>query len=277
MIEELFLSDDVNWEEEDEIVEDSGKVRFAKARLYYPLNVDRFVKVSDGGVFTLPGVFYDEFDSATQTSQRVGLKEFRGMKLNPKSKFAMALLVFEFDDQHGKPYQRHLKMGLWSEKNDEGEKRPNLWNEHQKAEIAKLTSKQRNDLVDAARKDTWVYISYQETATGYTFEFDPKSYASDIKVYKDVAEWQQANEAHFAQFNQNGQTPSSYYPDDWGNAIEDMINHGKTLDHSDHTKLAEELQLLVNGQPAQTADGENCNVRRILAEVMDCPEPMVKI
>lgn len=283
MTEELYLDENINWDEPDEIVEDGGKIRFARARLYYPLRVDRFVKVADGGVFTLPGVFYDQFDQNTQTSERVGLKEFRGMKINPKSKFAMVLLVFEFDDQHGKPYQRHLKMGLWQEKDDDGNVRPNLWNEFQKAEIAKLTAGERNALVEAARKDTWVYVSYQEQATNYTYEYDLKTYAADIKVYKSEAEWQAANEAHFAQFGQNGQTSASYYPDAWDNPqtnnVNAMLDYGRELvkEGIDDKLLVIKLELLADGQPVETAAGKPCNIRRIVSEIRDCPEDMVKI
>lgn len=277
MTEPLYqVPDDAKWEEDDQILEDQRK--FAKARLYYPLRVDRF---QTGQKFTLPGVFYDEFDDATQTSERIGLKEFGpAMTLNPKAKWELAILVTEEFDKNGKPYQRQLKMPVNFNETDQdsGEKHPNLWFDFQRAEVSKLSSKDRVALGEAGAYNEWVYIAYDKTPTGYTGQYDPKSYVANIATYKNEAEWRAENDAHYAQ-SQNGQTPAtSHYPDGWGNAIEDMLNYGKNdLDHSDHAKLAEELQLVVDGQPAPTADGTPCDVKRILAEVLGCSEEMVKI
>lgn len=279
MTEPLYqVPDDAKWEEDDQILEE-GQRKFAKARLYYPLRVDRF---QTGQKFTLPGVFYDEFDDATQTSERIGLKEFGpAMTLNPKAKWELAILVTEEFDKNGKPYQRQLKMPVNFNETDQdsGEKHPNLWFDFQRAEVSKLSSKDRVALGKAGAYNKWVYIAYDKTPTGYTGQYDPKSYVANIATYKNEAEWQAANEAHFAQF-QNGQTPAtSHYPDDWRD-VEAMIKWGKEMadkyGKNNYPRIAVQTQLVENGVIAKTANGQECDVNAIVNEMLmvDIPPEM---
>ncbi len=258
------------WDEDEQPVESGGNTRFAKARLYYPLHVNRY---ETSQCFTLPGVMYDEYDEMTKSSTRQGLKEFRGMTLAKKGKFYLVLLVLESRDKNGDWFQRHIQFNNWIEKDEDGQLEGNAWFEFQLAEMNKLPETNRNALTSAAKKDNWTHIQYVEAETGYTGTYEIKKYLTEISFFKNVAEWSKAEETHFAQFSDNGTDPGSFhYPVVWygQTSPEAMINHGRTLLAMSDEELASELQIV-----GETQDGQPVNVAKILAEVRDIPQEMV--
>ncbi len=258
------------WDEDEQPVESSSNVRFAKARLYYPLYINRY---ETSQYFTLPGVMYDEYNEMTKSSTRQGLKEFRGMTLAKSGKFYLALLVLESRDKYGNWFQRHIQFNNWKDKDDEGQPEGNAWFEFQKAEMNKLSKANRNALTDAVKKESWALIQYVDADTGYTGTYEIKKYLTDISFHKSEAEWSKAEEAHFAQFSDNGTGPgSSHYPKIWygQTSPEEMIKHGRGLLTMSDEELAGELQIV-----GETQDGQPVDVSKIIAEVRDIPQEMV--
>ncbi len=267
MTNEQELLGDPLWDEEEKAVESGGNIRFAKARLYYPLYINRY---ETGKYFTLPGVMYDEYNEMTKSSTRQGLKEFRGMTLTKGGIFYLALLVLESKDKDGNWFQRHIQFNNWIDKDNEGQLEGNAWLDFQKDEMAKLTAKQRQSLLDAAKTNSWVFIRYVDTETGYKGTFEIKKYLTEISFFKNVTEWSKGSEAHFAQFD-NGTGPE-HYPAIWYGQTnpEEMINHGRTQLAMSDEELATELQIV-----GETQDGLPVDVAKIIAEVRDIPEEMV--
>lgn len=81
--------------------------------------------------------------------------------------------------------------------------------------------------------------------------------------------------------SENG-TAVSHYPASWvKSGLDDMLEYVKTnpdLDRSNHKAFAVNIGLLdENGQPAKTSNDKPCDVAKILSEVLNIPEPMIKL
>jgi len=267
-----YLDSDPKWNEKEEAVEGGSKTRFAKIRLFYPLHVNRF---TTGEHFTLPDVFYDEYDEDAKVSTRIGPKEFRGMTLAKSGKFHMALVVLEMQNKDGQWYQRQTQFSNWKDKDATG----CAWLDLQKAEMEKLAVIDRNALVQTGKDNSWVFVQYNEADTGYEGQYEIKKYLTDIVVFENEKKWQEAQANFQAQFSDNNVDPTnSLYPARWYKETtpDEMIAYARTieLDYNDNESLAEQLQLTDNGKIALTQDGKEVDVEAIIAEVRDIPEEM---
>jgi hypothetical protein len=279
MSDKNLMQQDYDWNEEEKVVESSGNTRFAKARLYV-LPVNRFV---GGEHFTLPGVFQDDYDEGTQTSSRVGPKEFRGMTLSDKhTKWTFYPLVLETQNSKQQWFQRIIGFGNWKDKDDTG----CAWLEFQKGELLSLPDKDKNALMNAARDsfknpDAWTYIRYTEGETGYTGQYEIKKYLTDIAVYSDEAQWQKESVEFFAQFS-NGDTAvgNDHYPATWKTDIQGMIDHIKQLKEQGQSDLEiakAALLLDADSGPVVSIKGDNVDAAAVLGEILNVPAPTIKL
>ncbi len=264
---EDFLIGDPKWDEEEEAVEGGGNTNFAKARLYYPLYVNRF---KTGEHFALPGVFYDKYDETTKVSSRIGPKEFRGMTLSKGGKYYMALVVLEMQNKEHQWYQRQIQFCNWKDKDSSG----CAWLAFQKEEMRQLSDSDQTVLIQAARDNSWTFIQYVEAETGYTGQYEIKKYLTDIVVFKSEKEWQEAETAFRSQFSDDGVSsdPTTLiYPASWDigdTTPEGMIAHGRTLEKGmSDENLAKELRIKVDGKSALTQDVKSVNVAALIAEI----------
>lgn len=264
-----FLDSNPKWNETEEAVEGGGKTKFAKMRLFYPLPVNRFVT---GEHFTLPDVFYDEYDEDAKVSTRIGIKEFRGMTLAKGSKFHMALVVLEMQNKELQWYQRQTQFGNWKDKDDDGNLLGCAWLEFQKAEMEKLAEADRNALVQTGKDNSWAFVQYNEADTGYEGQYEIKKYLTDIVVFENEEKWQAAQDNFQAQFSDNNVGPkNSPYPAVWhkDTTVEKMFVYARKsaqLVLSDED-LAVRLQLKDGDKIALTEDGKEVDVDAIIAEV----------
>lgn len=254
------------WEDDEKAIESGGITKFAKARLYYPLYVNRFVS---GEHFTLPGVFYDEYDEDTKVSTRIGEKEFRGMTLSENSKYHLALVVLESKNKEDEWYQRQIQFNNWKDKDEEtGDYLGCAWLDFQKQEMLQLSTSDRAALVEAAKNNAWAFIQYTEAETGYTGQYEIKKYLSDIAVFKSEKEWADAEDTFRSQFSDNDTPSDSSHPVAWEGdgganlkwAIDQTKEHGWKP-----AKIIEELEL----KGAKTPNGEPVDVNAIVSEVLE--------
>ena len=117
----------------------------------------------------------------------------------------------------------------------------------------------------------WVYASYIETETGYDKGRELRHYLKDITIFSTKEEWEAAR-------SENGKVSTApsfgHYPKAWESDptalqtyIKDAAAGGKS-----HQQIVAEGMIegeAINGQPV--------NVRALLAEVLNVPEPMVKL
>lgn len=265
-----YLDSNPKWDEKEEAVEGGGKTKFAKMRMYYPLHVNRF---KTGEFFTLPDVFYDEFDEDTKISTRIGIKEFRGMTLAKSGKYHMALVVLEMQNKHQQWYQKQIQFGNWKDKDEDTKELLGCaWLEFQKAEMEKLSPSDRNAPVQAAKDNSWTFIQYNEADTGYEGTYEIKKYLTDIVVFKNEKEWQVAQAEFQAQFSESDASANSHYPADWYDSTksppvtpESVISWARepSQDALKVDVLAKRLQLSTSLTPG----GKKVDVDAIMAEI----------
>ena len=264
------------WEDDEQAIEGSGNTKFAKARFYYPLHVNRFV---GGEHFTLPGVFYDEYDEDTKVSTRIGQKEFRGMTLSENSKYHLALVVLESKNKEGQWYQRQIQFGNWKDKDEEtGDYLGCAWLDFQKKEMLQLSVGDRAALIEAATNNSWAFIQYTEAETGYTGQYEIKKYLTDIVVFKNEKEWGETEKTFRSQFSDNDTPSDSPYPVGWGDSegIEKNLVWAKK--EAIEKKWTDELAVAGMGiAGTKTPNGNPVNVKWLVSEVLNKPEAMVNL
>lgn len=234
LLDEAF--DDYSWDDTPvETEAGGGKIHFAKLRVLPPVNVIPF---QAGEFFTLPGVFNDAFDEATQTSSRQGLKEFRGMKKGRTEKgHKLYILVAEKESKDGNPYQIIKRFNSWKAKGETVHE----WSDKQWPALLKIDARfkaavKKTGFVSPDSPEAWVYAKFSQDVTGNTWkngngvEMD-RHYWTDFTIYASREEWKAAQDAHFAQFQdsqpaQNQDT--SHYPAAWGANVEVMLNNLNT-------------------------------------------------
>lgn len=268
---EEYLLNDVPWDDEEAIVDrepesgGDGKKHFGFLRLY-PLKVTK--SFTKGDFVTIPGVVGGDYNEKDNEGN---------MKLKGWTKGGhqyLFVLVGTKERQDGSTYQavKQLPSKL-QRKGDVHE-----WADIVLPALKKLSNADRSKLSNEG-----VWAEWSDVGTGRKFKPDDGEEKEvmtwgSFKVYADKAAMKVAEKEFFSQFGENGNNATSIYPASWDGSVDDMIAHAKANpDKLDHAGLAEQLMLTVDGVPANTANGEEVNVKLVLSRVLDVPEPMIKL
>lgn len=200
----------------EEVVVGGEKTIFAKVR-FFQLFVNPF---AGGERFTLPGVKAVEFEEDTNTSIALdSLHQFYGKPVKA-SKYRLHIFVEWRLNIAKEWYQRRPSIfkgwgdrckrckgtGLFNDVScQECDGRGSnviAWNLFQYPELLKLTKVTRQRLMKSSKEP--LYISYIEADTDLKGQYDMKKYRTEIKLFSNQNDWEEANEAHFGQFNDTG-------------------------------------------------------------------------
>jgi hypothetical protein len=228
LLDEAF--DDYSWGDKPQETDVSGgKIHFAKLRVVPPINI---VPFQSGEHFTIPGVFNDAFDEATQTSSRQGLKEFRGMKKGRTSKgHKLYILVAEKETKDSNSYQIIKRFNSWKTRDETVFE----WGDRQWPALLKIDAQYRERVkktgfVSPDSPEAWVYAKFAQEATGNTWTNNEgqeieRHFWTDFVIYPDRDTWKKASDEYFAQFQTQDvvENVGRHYPAAWGDNVQTML------------------------------------------------------
>lgn len=234
-----------------------------------------------GTSFTLPGIFDDKFDEATNLSSRQGLYAFKGWRpgKSPKGQVYFNILVRKKFTQVGASYQKVARFVSFEK----------AWKDEQWPAIAKLDSASMTILVSTGKvllnlakqgkgseeiennSACWAWARTSNAQSEETFKANDgstahKAYWHEWQVFKDKAEYDKASEEYFAQFGgkgaSNGSTvDESNFPLTWkgqdGQLLYKMIRDGLAANKTP-LAIAQEVSCLQQpgNKPGVRLDGE---------------------
>ena len=269
--ENYLLTDDFSWDDEanvDRTPPPAGKHHFAHLKLYA---ADVTKSYTAGDFVTISGVVGGQFNDKDDA----GNMQFKGWKAGGKNK--LFVLVATKQDQQGQNYQ--IVKQYPNQRFGKGEKL-HLWGDLVLPALKKIPDAQRKKLMSIG-----LYVEFDELATGEVFESDEGkkdiNYWGNYKVHPDQATLKAAEEEFFNRVTTGGNTTSTstnHYPTTWKSDVQGMLDYGKQLNGEGKSprEIAEAILLVKDGKPVEAISGGEVNVKQVLSEVLNVPEPMVE-
>lgn len=273
MTDEYLLNEDFEWDSEDNVDRTpppAGKHHFAHLRLH---GVEVTKSYTAGNYVTIPSVVGGQFNDKDDA----GNMQFKGWKAGGKNK--LFVLVATKQNQQGQSYQI---VKQYSNQRFGRDEKLHLWGDLVLPALKKIPDAQRKKIMS-----TGLYVEFDELPTGDVFESDEGkkdiNYWGNYKVHPDQATLKAAETEFFNRVTTAGSnttsTSTDHYPATWKSDIQGMITYGKQL-HSEEKspkEIAKAILLVKDGKPVEAIGSGEVNVKQVLSEVLDIPEPMIDL
>jgi hypothetical protein len=276
MSDDFLLNQDFDWEAEDNIdltPPPSGKHQVAKLQLHVVAVTKSFIS---GDFVSIPGVRGGQYDEQDED----GNKMLKGWKKGGKHK--LFVLVATKWDKEGNSYQVVKQYPNVQSRNDQ----VHYLNEFVMPELKKLPDSHRQQLIGPG-----IYVGFDNLDTGTYWvdesEIDPEKkkksifYWGNFVVYADHDALKAAEDEFFNRVTSGGNgSDNGHYPESWSTDISGMVSYAKQL--KDEEKPVKEIAKTLmfygeDGQPVKAINGSEVNIKAVLSEVLDIPEPMIEL
>lgn len=266
---EEYLTTDVPWDDEslvDREPESSGdgRTHFGHLRLH----ALKVTKVFEAGHFlTIPGVTGGQYNAKDDK----GLMMFKGWKAGGNQ--WLFVLVATKQDKDGNDYQ--IVKQLPGKLPREGD--PHLWGDFTLPSLMELSKAERDKMASEG-----VYCQWSEVGTGHKAEIDGKEHEIrawvNFKPFADQAAMKQAETAFWAERGNgtSGGITGTFYPASWTktqDGVQQMIDYARQeYANLGYKEMATKLGLF----DEKTESGDAVDVARVIAQIVDKPQPMVE-